>query len=204
MKLSTACILFSMLGASSAFIVPPAARLHHHQVMMHRTASSTSSPASQLYMSSTESDFATAMPDKPNQSMQERMEEAATTFIASFTERLGEGVDPPPELEALRKARDENAPPEIMTARIYELMCEQSMLYDVDPQTGIMTPTEWVITENLEEDNVKQEFKMLYNYGMNLVFRGMIGVEELKEIVKKRLIARTGKTPEEFDAWLGF
>lgn len=32
----------------------------------------------------------------------------------------------------------------------------------------------------------------------------MIGVEELKEIVKERLIKRTGKTPEEFDEWLGF
>lgn len=42
------------------------------------------------------------------------------------------------------------------------------------------------------------------SYGMNLAARGLIGVEELKEIVTKRLIERTGKTPEEFDEWLGF
>lgn len=136
--------------------------------------------------------------------MEERMEESATQFIAVFTERLGENVDPPPELEALRKARDSNAPPDVMGARIYELMIEQGMLYDVDPETGTMTPTEWNIKENLDEPNVKQEFFKLYSYGMNLATRGMIGVEELKEIVKERLIARTGKTPEEFDAWLGF
>jgi len=200
MKLSTALVASSLFAVSTAFVVPPATRMHQQT----QSAAFVVTSPSPLRMSSTESDFATAMPDKPEQSIAERMEESATQFISVFSDRLGDGVEPPPELEALKKARDSGAAPEVMTARIYELMCEQGMLYDVDPETGIMTPTEWDIKENLDEPNVKKEFFNLYNYGMNLVMRGMIGVDEVKEIVKERLIARTGKTPEEFDEWLGF
>jgi hypothetical protein len=46
----------------------------------------------------------------------------ATQFIADLTARLGEGVDPPPEMEVLREARDSDGDENTLALRIYELM----------------------------------------------------------------------------------
>ena len=84
------------------------------------------------------------------------------------------------------------------------MMIEVGMLYDRDPETGIMTPTNFDIKTSLEVPEVKSEFDYLYKYGINLVGSGLIAEEKMKEIVKSRLIERTGKSPEEFDKWLGY
>jgi len=42
-------------------------------------------------MSDFESDFASAMPEKPVLSFQEQMTESATTFMVDLESRLGEG-----------------------------------------------------------------------------------------------------------------
>jgi hypothetical protein len=78
------------------------------------------------------------------------------------------------------------------------------MMYDVDPDTGVLTPTQFDIKNNLDIPEVKAEFNHLYSYGMELIKRGMIDLDVVKETVKKRLIERTGLSPEEFDAWLGY
>mmetsp|Transcript_26645 Transcript_26645/g.30500 ORF Transcript_26645/g.30500 Transcript_26645/m.30500 type:complete len:96 (-) Transcript_26645:147-434(-) len=88
--------------------------------------------------------------------------------------------------------------------KIYELMIEQGMVYDQHPETGILTPTMFDIKSNLDVPEVKTEFSYLYNYGMNLCFAGVLSVDVVKDIVKSRLIERTGLTPEAFDEWLGF
>ena len=62
----------------------------------------------------------------------------------------------------------------------------------------------YVVPSGLEIPEVKNEFKHLYSYGMMLMNRGLIGGDVLKEIVIKRLINRTGLSPEEFDKWLGY
>lgn len=67
-----------------------------------------------------------------------------------------------------------------------------------------LSPTEFDIKNNLEIPEVKSEFKQLYEYGMQLIQRGLIGVDDCKQIVKNRLIDRTGLSPEEFDKWLGY
>jgi len=150
-------------------------------------------------------DFPSAMPEKPKQTMEEKLQESATHFIADLTSRLGEGVDPPPELEALREARDaDDSDVKTLALRIYELMIEQGMLYDMDAETGTFTPTQFDIKNNLDVPEVKKEFDHLYKYGMELIRRGMIDVETAKETVKERLIKRTGLSPEEFDRWLGY
>lgn len=81
---------------------------------------------------------------------------------------------------------------------------EQGMKYDVDANTGVLTPTQFDIKNNLDVPEVKAEFNHLYKYGMELIRRGMIDVEVAKDVVKTRLIERTGLTPEEFDEWLGY
>ncbi len=165
--------------------------------------------------------------------MREKLEDSATTFIADITARLGEGVEPPPELEALKAARDEDGGDvPTLALKIYELMIgkvldiirffvilfvdqmlipfcyatilEQGMRYDVDPDNGKLTPTQFDIKNNLDIPEVKAEFDHLYKYGMELIRRGMIDVDAVKETVKERLIKRTGLTPEEFDKWLGY
>lgn len=77
-------------------------------------------------------------------------------------------------------------------------------MYDIDADTGALTPTQFDIKNNLDVPEVKAEFKHLYGYGMELIKRGMIDLEVAKATVKKRLIERTGLSPEEFDAWLGY
>ena len=78
------------------------------------------------------------------------------------------------------------------------------MTYDIDPDTGRLTPTQFDIKENLDIPEVKKEFKHLYSYGMELIKRGLIDLDSCKDIVEKRLIERTGLSPEEFDKWLGY
>ena len=163
------------------------------------TSSSTTTTLKML-----ESDFASAMPDKPQMTKHEQMIDNATKFIADIENRLGEGVKAVPELEALRQARDSDADDKILAIRVYELMIEQGMTYDQDAETGVLAETNFDIKNNLDVPEVKNEFGYLYKYGMNLCLAGVMEVDEVKDIVKKRLIDRTGLSPEEFDAWLGY
>ena len=81
---------------------------------------------------------------------------------------------------------------------------EQGMTYDIDADTGRLTPTQFDVKNNLDIPEVKAEFKRLYAYGIELIKRGLIDLETCKDVVKKRLIDRTGLSPEEFDKWLGY
>ena len=78
------------------------------------------------------------------------------------------------------------------------------MTYDIDAETGRLSPTQFDIKNNLDIPEVKAEFKHLYEYGMELIKRGLIDLDTGKDIVTKRLIERTGLSPEEFDKWLGY
>lgn len=124
--------------------------------------------------------------------------------MADIESRLNEGVAAPPELEELRAARDAGADGKELALKVYILLIEQGMLYDSDPDTGKLALTNFNIKEGLDIPEVKQEFAYLYKYGMGLVQKGVVDVETIKEVVKERLISRTGQTPEEFDEWLGY
>ncbi|KAL3919230.1 MAG: hypothetical protein SGILL_003859, partial [Bacillariaceae sp.] len=95
------------------------------------------------------SDFGSAMPEKPEISLEERMNESADDFIANFESQLGD-TEAPPELQALKKAREQNAPVEDVTLKVYELMIERGMRYDEDPDSGALTPTDFDIPNNLD------------------------------------------------------
>lgn len=167
------------------------------------TPQSSPAPTTALRMS----DFASAMPEKPEQSLRERLEDSATQMLADLEARLGEGVDQPPEADALREARDadaEEGDEKTIALRIYELMIEQGMTYDIDAETGRLSPTQFDIKNNLDVPEVKREFQQLYAYGMQMISRGLIDMETCKGVVMKRLIDRTGLSPEEFDKWLGY
>lgn len=152
-----------------------------------------------------ESDFASAMPEAPKKTLREFLEEAADKTISTVSGSLGDGVEAVPELDALRKLRaDDSSSDEDLSLGIYELMIERGMTYDEDPDNGTLTPTDFDIQANLDVPEVKAEFLYLYKYGMNLIAKGLVSTEGIKGVVEKRLIARTGKTPEDFDAWLGF
>jgi hypothetical protein len=143
------------------------------------------------------------MPEKPEISLEERMNQSADDFIVNMESVLGDS-DAPPELEALKKARERNASMEEITLKVYELMIERGMRYDEDPDTGVLTPTDFDIPSNLDVSEVKAEFSHLYKYGMMLMNRGLLTPDQVKETVLERLIKRTGLAPEEFDTWLGY
>lgn len=131
----------------------------------------------------------------------------AKQLIASMEIGLAAGgVDVvPPELEALKSAvADISTTAPLLSQRIYELLIEKGMRYDLEPATGRLTPTEFDIQQNLQIPAVKNEFFRQYSFGMQAAMTGMLDVEKVKEIVQERLIKRTGMTPEEFDKWLGF
>jgi hypothetical protein len=192
---------FSSCAAIQLLVLSSTSFLANAFVSTPTFVTAPSRAVSQLSM---ESDFESAMPEKPVLSIEEQMYEKATAFIVDIEGRLGEGVEPVPELEALRKSRDNEADQFEMAIKIYELMIEQGMVYDQQPETGILTPTEFDIKGGLDIPEVKNEFAYLYKYGMNLCSSGVIDIDDMKEIVKSRLIARTGLTPEEFDSWLGY
>jgi hypothetical protein len=171
----------------------------HDQRHKHYTSSS------QLLASLTDfgSDFGSAMPEKPELSMEERMNRSADDFILNMESLLGDSTEPPPELQALKKARQENASVGEITLKVYELMIERGMRYDETPDRGLV-PTNFDIPNNLDIPEVKKEFAQLYNYGMMLMNLGLLSVDQVKETVIERLIKRTGLTPEKFDEWLGY
>lgn len=77
-------------------------------------------------------DFPSAMPEKPVQSIEEQLRDSATTFIADITARLGDGVAPPPELEALKKVRDdEGSDVKALSLKIYELMIGENLFLNM-------------------------------------------------------------------------
>mmetsp|Transcript_6773 Transcript_6773/g.10303 ORF Transcript_6773/g.10303 Transcript_6773/m.10303 type:complete len:206 (+) Transcript_6773:88-705(+) len=160
--------------------------------------------STRLSMSTMDSDFASAMPEKPEMTTKEKYNESATKFIADLENRLDEGVEAVPELEALKQARDNDADEKEMAIKIYELMCEQGMVYDEHPETKLLSPTNFDIKNNLDIPEVQNEFAYLYKYGMSLCLNGILEVDEVKKIVQERLIKRTGLSPEEFDSWLGY
>mmetsp|Transcript_37792 Transcript_37792/g.87984 ORF Transcript_37792/g.87984 Transcript_37792/m.87984 type:complete len:215 (-) Transcript_37792:471-1115(-) len=197
---------------ANAFFIGMGYRSRSPAAFVSSVASSSSycatvaSSSSALFMSGfgEAGDFASAMPEKPQLSPEERMNEAATRYIADIESLLGEGVSAPPELEELRNLRDEGADIPTLVAKTYELMIEKGMKYDQDPATGMLTYTNYDIKGNLEIPEVKQEFASLYQYGMGLIAKGMVDLEKVKYIVQERLIKRTGLSPEEFDSWLGY
>jgi hypothetical protein len=150
------------------------------------------------------SDFPSAMPEKPQLTLEQRIEESADFCVKTMTNALGEGVEAPPELEALKQARFDGAGVPQLSLIIYELMIERGMLYDEAPETGTLTLTEFDIKDNLDVEEVKAEFSYLYSYGMKLLRQGLLTTEDVKTTVLERLIKRTGLSPEEFDTWLGF
>ena len=132
------------------------------------------------------SDFGWAMPDKPEQSLEEKLQQSAYDFIASMENAL---------LKAARNNPDSTVAD--LTKLVYELMIERDM--------GALTLTQFTdLPNNLDIPEVKQEFAFLYTYGMNLLKREMLDSDTVKAIVVTRLIKRTGLTPEEFDTWLGY
>jgi len=213
MKVSLLLAVSSLHLASAAFVT------HHRQpsqswlgVAVPLTGISSSvnnlQASSRLQMaggSDFESDFASAMPEAPQLTLREFLEQAADRTISNVQGSLAEGVVAVPELDALRKLRDSGtATDEELSCAIYALMIERGMTYDEDPDTGVLTPTEFVVKDNLDVPEVKEEFSYLYRYGMSLISKGLVSVDNVKKIVTDRLIARTGLDPVAFDDWLGF
>jgi hypothetical protein len=200
MNLAGVSTALTLLAAAQAFA--PASFHHSFAHVQSRAMPVACSTRTALHM--VESDFASAMPAKPEMTRSERLERSAMEFADSIRSSLGDGVEELPELVALEKAARDGADAATLAIRIYELMIEQGMMYDKDPDTGILTPTDYDIPANLDVPEVKKEFSYLYTYGMSLITSGMMSVDTVKDIVKDRLIIRTGLSPEEFDTWLGF
>jgi hypothetical protein len=212
MKFSLLLFLSSIASSTvEGFVTPP----QHHVVRSPTTIrarsrfnkSTTSSSSSSLNndFGGGGSDFGSAMPAKPEISVEEKMNQSAYDFIENMENALSEkSTKAPPELAALKEARSNKASKEEIAAKVYDLMIERAMLYDEDPDTGSLSPTGFDIPNNLDIPEVKKEFKHLYEYGMNLMKRGFLDGETLKETVLERLVKRTGLTPEEFDTWLGY
>jgi hypothetical protein len=142
--------------------------------------------------------------DDEQPTMDEIILYSADTFIETMTQSLGEGVEPPPELAALVDARDSGASINSLGLGIFELMIERGMCYNRDPETGILTPTNFDISSNLNVKEVQDEFAYLYDYGMSCIENGLLTMEQVETAVKERLVDRTGLSPQEFDTWLGY
>jgi hypothetical protein len=201
--------LSAWLALCHGYVVTPPPTIHSSSSLSWRTSHRQRlllyTPTSQLFASSTDfgSDFASAMPEKPEISMEERVNQSADDFILNMESVLGDTTVPPPELQALKDARKENASVEEITLKVYELMIERGMRYDETPDGGLI-PTDFDIPNNLDIPEVKKEFANLYKYGMMLMNRGLLSADQVKATVIERLIKRTGLTPEKFDEWLGY
>ena len=169
-----------------------------------RTTSTTTS--SQRWLAnSMESDFASAFPTAVNRTFAERILQQGDDFVRQVRGSLASDVAEPPELLALEEAVESNSQdvPHLSQC-MYELMIECGLQYDKDPETGIMTPTQFDIPQNLNVPEVKKEFFHLYTYGMQLISMNLLTMDQVKTIAQERIIPRTGLEPQAFDEWLGF
>ena len=201
-------LIFSALLATLALrdasaFTPLAMRPAMSSVMPSKSAAPKTRQLSLADTTDFGSDFGSAMPEKPEISLEDRMNESADDFIVNMESQLGD-TEPPPELLALKEARQQNKPIGEVTLKVYELMIERGMRYDEDPDTGSLTPTDFDIPNNLDIPEVQQEFAHLYKYGMMLMNKGLLTADQVKGAVLERLIKRTGLTPEKFDEWLGY
>uniref|UniRef100_A0A7S0TDI5 RxLR effector protein n=1 Tax=Pseudo-nitzschia delicatissima TaxID=44447 RepID=A0A7S0TDI5_9STRA len=203
-KHQLALLLIASLSSSAQGFTVPFDRSFPASALSTAVTAASSPRTGNSCLFSTDFDFPSAMPEKPELTMEEKLIESADNFIEAMDNQLSDKSIAPPELEALREARKANADPKEMTLKIYELMIERAMRYDEDPETSTLTPTGFDIPNNLDVPEVKKEFAHLYSYGMMLMNRGMLDGETLKGIVIERLIKRTELTPEEFDKWLGY
>lgn len=129
------------------------------------------------------------------------MQKFAFEYARQIQTQIEDGVKPPAELDSLIKATESGADGKTLAKLIYVVMIEVGMCYDLNGDQSL-TPTRFVVLENLQIPEVKREFSYLYTYGMNLAQMEMIEVDDLREIVVERLIKRTGMEPREFDSWL--
>ena len=128
---------------------------------------------------------------------------AADLTIKNLKETLAPGVPAPPELDELVAARESGKGTEALAASVYNLMCEQACLFDRD-ENGKFIPTRFDLSSDFDDPEVKQKIAYTYQYGINMITAGIINQDDVMEAAKDRLISRVGKTPEEFDAWLGY
>eukprot|EP00980_Cylindrotheca_fusiformis_P003272 scaffold738_cov124-Cylindrotheca_fusiformis.AAC.11 len=197
-------VAFALLPPSHGFAFLPSAPQLRRQPCQAQTGSTIKKFPATTRLDMSDFDFPSAMPEKPQLTIDEKVAQSADETIETISKALGEGVEEPPELEALRKARKSGAKTNELALRIYELMIERGMLYDEEPETGTLTPTEFNIKENLDVPEVRDEFSHLYKYGMVMMRQGLVSEDEVKTAVLERLIKRTGLEPEEFDKWLGY
>ena len=132
----------------------------------------------------------------------------ATDLLESMKDGLEKGshTDEIVEMKALQEAIDDpSSSSSLLSQRIYELLIEKGMRFDFDTDTGALTETQFTdLTQLLDNRAVKNEFFRLYSFGMQAAMTGVLDSETVKGIVEERLVSRTGLTPVEFDAWLGF
>ena len=116
-------LLAALPTSASGFAFLPSPPAHQLLSSRHQRKAIQSSLTKTHRTTLQMSDFPSAMPEKPVQSMEDQLRDSATSFIADITARLGEGVSPPPELEELKKIRDdEGSDVKALSLKIYELM----------------------------------------------------------------------------------
>jgi hypothetical protein len=133
----------------------------------------------------------------------------ANDLLRSIKDGLQKGGDKDDEIEEMKALQqvidDPSSSASLLSQRIYELLIEKGMRYDLDTDTGALTKTQFSdLTQLLDNRAVKNEFFRLYSFGMQTAATGVLDVETVKRIVEDRLVSRTGLSPLEFDKWLGF
>ena len=170
-----------------------------------RTAVLSRTVTPRFLANSMESDFASAFPTTVNRTFAERILQQGDDFVRQVRGSLAADVAEPPELLALEEAVESNSQDvQHLSQCMYELMIECGLQYDKDPETGVMTPTQFDIPQNLNVPEVKKEFFHLYTYGMQLISMKLLTMDQVKTIAQERIIPRTGLEPQAFDEWLGF
>ncbi len=128
MTISRILLLLASSISVDAFVTSPHVPLQLSSQYAASMPALSSKTISTVALKMSDFDFPSAMPEKPKQTMEEQLRDSATSFIADITARLGKEVAPP-ELEALRKVRDdEGSDVQTLSLRIYELMIGECIL----------------------------------------------------------------------------
>ena len=109
----------------------------------------------------------------------------------------------PPEAKNLEDAVKKNADSATLGKLIFALLIEQTLLFDVDNDTGGLMPTVVNVNNPLNNFPLQKKMNYLYTYGMSMCMGGRISEEDLKDLILSKMAARVNMDGAALDNWLG-
>jgi len=125
--------------------------------------------------------------------------EAAQTSIDNVLQMLSPDVEPPKSMLPLKEAIS-GGDTLVIGAALYDMLIEQTLDYDVTEEKKMVASTRDY--SKTDDPLVKEKIGYVYTYGINMLKRGLIAEDAVRDIVVGKICSRVGMDGAELDQWL--